>query len=303
MKDCIKFIKSEIKESPDNELYSINFNKNIKLVDLRHDNVVKVETMLRYNSSYSQFDYLNKKDSEIYSNVTKELTKYKINNDINYRYSSTFYIKAFKERYYNKKIYEKDNEYKYLLYIILRKINSENSTRTSLDGIKIITQRIFDNFSPSELIKQLQEPFDKNFEYNKCQYKLIDCISKETKQNDNNTRYNFSLASKFCHYMNFNIFDGTSDSIKYQDIFSIYDTVVKDNLKYYYKYYVGKEIPKNIVYLYSKYEIDNNKKNLVEIYRNFQYLIDEIIKSVNCCISRNGFDHLVWYTNKGIRKS
>lgn len=318
--EYIKAIKDEIEKV--NSVKFLNMensimNNEIKLISLTQDNVINIETMLKYNPRYSQSDYIDHSDEEIFKDVKKNyLDEIKNKNleDINLKdiegnneHSSKYYIKAFKHKYFDtKSLKAKDNniaedkDYIKLLYIILRKINNENSTRVSIPAIIEITKEVSKN-SPSKLIESLKEPYKKDV--NECDYKLIKdiCIKANQKNGDDNSgRYNFSLATKFCHYMNFNIFNGTN----YQDLFSIYDTVVKNNLEYYYYQEFRKKIPNERSYLYSssdlkKLEECEAQDFLVKKYKNFQLIIDDILKKKNYIISRNGFDHLIWYTNKG----
>ena len=66
-----------------------------------------------------------------------------------------------------------------------------------------------------------------------------------------------------------------------QDNFSIYDNVVAQN--------IGK---------YAKcYEIEN-PNDISYNYKSFITSVDAIIKKSGNKISRNGFDHLLWYMNK-----
>ena len=95
-------------------------------------------------------------------------------------------------------------------------------------------------------------------------------------------RKNISFASKFCHYACFYIFKGEDA----QDNFSIYDGVVaKALLEYLKKYEIGADI----------------KKIKDKDYVEYSRAIDAVIEASGNEISRNGFDHLVWYYFKGER--
>ena len=99
-----------------------------------------------------------------------------------------------------------------------------------------------------------------------------------------NRRSHLSFASKFCHYACFYIFKNE----KAQDNFSIYDKFVLEALPYYLNYY-GDEIV-----------LKKNGNSHYE-YKDFQKAVDAVIKASRSQISRNGFDHLLWYYFKGDR--
>ena len=95
----------------------------------------------------------------------------------------------------------------------------------------------------------------------------------------------FSYASKLCHNLCIELLQGTP----YEDGYCKYDTVLEKALPLYYKEYCGKIIkPSNYRKQYSAY---------------IKY-VDEIRQAAQECydgkiISRNGFDHLIWYFHKG----
>lgn len=289
MKDSIDELLN--KETEIDERYALKtIKENNLLMELSLDNVKKVEAMLRYNSFYVQFNYENLKPGELFNRVKPildnindnraEIRKDKKNDTKGYEFSSTIYIKVFKYLYENNML---GDYYKTLIYIILRKVNSENRTRVSLNDIEKISENIA-NIKVIDFIELLKEPA--NNKGKNCNYELIRIIG----DNNYDKRY-FSFATKFCHFFAFYFFDDG----KYRDGFSIYDQVVKDNLKYYYDYYV-KNDPDNLIN--KPYDGENKDIPLVEIYNNYQHIIDKILDSIPSKISRNGFDHIVWYTKK-----
>lgn len=143
-------------------------------------------------------------------------------------------------------------------------VDRENSTHLNADktGRKEITNRILN-------IKNLENKL-KNANLN-----LIETISAKTSAKTR-ARVNLSFASKFCHYACFYLFEGLPE----QDNYSIYDNVIKKVLQKYVNYY---HLPTR--------DLDN--------YREYQETIDEIIAQSKSHISRNGFDHLLWYYFKG----
>ena len=75
-----------------------------------------------------------------------------------------------------------------------------------------------------------------------------------------------------------NLFEGEEA----QDNFSIYDNILR------------KVIP---VYA-DRYDVDVPDRRLPD-YEEYCNIIDEIIERSESGISRNGFDHLLWYYHKG----
>ena len=131
---------------------------------------------------------------------------------------------------------------------------------------------------------------------------LIGILSEETNPkyeagNTNPARKNFSFATKFCHYACFYIFE--NKDVEYRDSYSIYDYIVSNALTTYYGFEDIKPSEND----------SDDEQFFVEKYRNYQTFIDKIrddaakaAKDPNP-ISRNGFDHLLWYYYKGKGKN
>ena len=165
--------------------------------------------------------------------------------------------------------------YRELIEEVVASLDKENSTHLNTDGcgIKAISKRIAD-IEQDELVYLLKNPKETG-------YKLIEIIAKETKPvgqsdkgNPHRGRRNLSFASKFCHYACFYLFDG-----KHRDNYSIYDSIVSKALPSYME----------------RYGIEKKK---FTTYAEYQEAIDEVIKKSRSGISRNGFDHLLWYCYK-----
>ena len=149
-------------------------------------------------------------------------------------------------------------------------VDRENSTHLNADkcGRKEITQRLC-SFDRAELVECLKDPDHDDM-------KLIREISRITSAQQR-ARTNPSFASKFCHYACFYVFEGT----EYQDNYSIYDGILKAVLPMYLGYFrVGQE-----------YDLSD--------YRDYRMAVDAIREASGIEISRNGFDHLLWYYHKG----
>ncbi len=165
-----------------------------------------------------------------------------------------------------------DNSHTYeeIIKGAVESVDRENSTHLNADkcGRQEITERIC-RFDRNEFIRCLKNP-----EYNDMA--LIREISRITSAEER-ARSNPSFASKFCHYACFYVFEGT----EYQDNYSIYDSILKTVLPLYLGYY-------RIV---REYDLSD--------YKDYRMAVDSIRAESGIEISRNGFDHLLWYYHKG----
>lgn len=171
-----------------------------------------------------------------------------------------------------------DAEYREIVHSVVRTIDRENSTHLSSDGngIDTITDRICGIKRKADLVRYLRDPKGTD-------YKLLRSLETKTrpkgmsqKGNKRVGRRNTSFASKFCHYACYYLFEGEKE----QDNYSIYDSVIKKALPRYME-----------VYGVAKQDLTD--------YVKYQRVIDEIISKSKSGISRNGFDHLIWYCYKG----
>jgi hypothetical protein len=168
------------------------------------------------------------------------------------------------------------SSYEKILEGAIEAVDRENSTHLNADkcgedcGRKEIRDRLLYiiNNKEEEFIKSLKRPIQTDFF-------LFKEIARKTKTPRG--RNNPSFASKFCHYACFYLFEGMPE----QDNYSIYDKVLKDALPKYINHYLKTE---------------NINLDDYPIYYN---TIGEIIKESGSGISRNGFDHLLWYYFKG----
>lgn len=164
-------------------------------------------------------------------------------------------------------------EYHTILLQCVTLIDRENSTHLNADGVgRIELTRRIEELDKRTLLRYLREP-------QRDKYKLVEILTEKThpKEERMKPRQNLSFASKFCHYACMYIFKGVEE----QDNFSIYDSVVCTNIPKYAMYY-HISLPKN-------YKL---------LYKDYIATIDKIIDASGNQISRNGFDHLIWYFHK-----
>ena len=127
-------------------------------------------------------------------------------------------------------------------------------------------------------------------------FELINIISKKTEPKDSSRlgKRHFSFASKFCHYTSYFLFENEPE----QDNFSIYDNVLTKAIPKYIDYYNLEKLKNINISDYDKY-YKSEGKAISEFYKVYYDAIGEIIKASGSGISRNGFDHLLWYYYKG----
>lgn len=149
-------------------------------------------------------------------------------------------------------------------------IDRENSTHLNADkvGREEMTARLLSMGFAGIKDKLRQRSFD-----------VYDVLAAPTHPADkrHKARENVSFAAKFCHYMSLYLFKGNPE----EDNFSIWDNEVKDVLPLYLKSW-GLPVPKDL-----------------RDYRQYSDAIDALRDKSGGRISRNGFDHLLWYFHKG----
>ena len=164
-------------------------------------------------------------------------------------------------------------------------VDRDNSTHISSDSVgpEVLADRIYSK--RHSLIKILKD--------RKKGFKFIQYLSQKTSEGalvkDGKTyfpRENYSFATKFCHYACLFFFDNDSER-EFRDNYSIYDNVVANALPDYLKEY---EIKKANGKNYSKTDFIR-----ADSYELFSSLIDQLRDNK---VSRNGFDHLLWYYHK-----
>ena len=167
-----------------------------------------------------------------------------------------------------------DHGFEVIIKNIVNCLDNENSTHLEADKVGRYT-----------MISRIQEQKNvlwESLENRDRGFTLIEFLSRPTNPPPGKrSRRNISFASKFCHYSCFYLFKGNEA----QDNFSIYDSVV------------AKALPKYLDY----YRLNNEFNIKDKDYRNYSEAIDAIIEASKFQISRNGFDHLVWYYFKGKR--
>lgn len=189
--------------------------------------------------------------------------------------SGAYYLSQLKSVYEDEKrgVHPQENV-KNIIENVVAALDRENSTHLNADGVgrEAISERIYKEYKSGRLFDLLKNPGK--------DYELFKIIEKKTKPKDKakHGRVNTSFASKFCHYAAFFVFEGKKE----QDNYSIWDSVLRKTIPTYLDYY----------------KLDSKKYNLKD-YVSYQKAIDDIRNSADEKVSRNGFDHLLWYYYKG----
>lgn len=190
-----------------------------------------------------------------------------------YRGSTAYWFNQMKLLLKDSSIPSDDERWKEVVEKVVCSIDRENSTHLNADGVG--REQIANRISPlkNKLIGMLK---------NKDHSELFNLIQKETTPEDDgyHPRINTSFASKFCHYACLYLFEDQPE----QDNYSIYDNVIRTVLPLYA----------------SKYRVEvGNLKDYVEYSRVIDAIRDAVSKETGYKLSRNGFDHLLWYFHKG----
>lgn len=266
--------------------YDLKLIEGTDLVAITRRNVAIVEAMIRNDSAYMHSNDVNAKimhqkaNGTPYSRSTHADWEYRVKQEyphIKYGGSCAYWCDKLK----NYLLYGKQDpvySYEEIIYYVISAIDRENSTHLNADGVGRleITKRILE-IQPQDLKNRLKDPKSDNYE-------LIKEISNPTHPDANHKpRENYSFATKFCHYVSFYLFEDADE----QDNFSIYDNVVEKALLKYTKRY-GFD-----------YKASDFKK-----YAKFLKAIEDVIDASKNTdggddVSRNGFDHLLWYYYKG----
>lgn len=195
---------------------------------------------------------------------------FKRNGDYKYGGSTAYWMTLLKRTLLEDELIADGYKYNEIIKGAVEAVDRENSTHLNADkcGRAEITERIC-RFPKDELLVCLKNPEYKDM-------LLVREISRTTSAKVR-ARVNTSFASKFCHYACFYLFEGT----EYQDNYSIYDGILRAVLPSYLGYYEISEA------------FDLND------YKQYRAAVDRIREESGIAISRNGFDHLLWYYHKG----
>ena len=184
----------------------------------------------------------------------------------NYSGSSAYWFTRLKE--FGRGVVEEKLSYETIIQESVNAVDRENSTHINADNVgrTELTRRL-QNYQLDELLQHLRVG----------DLVVYDRLKQRT-QDDGGIRHrvNPSFASKYCHYACVFLFDGQKE----EDNYPIFDSIIRKALPLYLAYY--------------GLEYGN-----LDIYCHYRKAIDDVIEASKSKISRNGFDHLIWYYHKG----
>ena len=296
-----------------------------KKIALTLKNAIKIEAMLKIDSNYRDSADINNVPNDKFIYYLKGNLNNTPDSNIKEYGSSTYWISRFVKLLNNEEI-EEGYDIDLILKGVICSIDKENSTHlSSRKNIKGLTdkelyeskgrQRVFkrlkdkffkDSFNKKEKLqgydnfkKYINNPTDNNYE-------IINIIAKpDLKYKAEN--FHFSFATKFCRYVciGLNTKRNSSGEIininEKADNYYVYDGIIWDNLKYYIQGVNINEFENKILNNKLFYEETNDKNGNINCGIHYKYyfnLLEKINKNAGQNISRNAFDHIIWYFNK-----
>ena len=269
-------IQDELKKSEGYKIKRISKKSNLAKISL--NNVARIEAMISIDSDYRKSGDPNAKPQKPYPG------------------STAYWVTQLKHILIDgKKVSQDSRNLEEILTEAIAAINRENSTHLMVGGAdKVFLENL--KKMPSKQLLTLLKSTD-----NKKKKELIDLLNPTVevvvKREDGSIIYtydrsNYSFTTKFCHYLCLYLFEDSDE----QDNYSIFDNVLGGILPEYARAYLGDNWDDE--YLKEKWTKDTFKD-----YQKYSDIVDEIRKAAATknppMVSRNGFDHLLWYYHKG----
>jgi len=284
------------------KFFSKLYKREVELVLLTVENVARVEAMIRTDSAYRRM--FDEKEVPICKRGGKfELKQIDRARDFSYKYNDETKGQVFQLKYggstayWMKQIKEacKDDPrkslsgIKYLVGGLVLAIDRENSTHLNAkgNGREVLVDRIVGDCRTFEgLIKRLKtDDLGKN--------SLLQLLAEPV----NKARANLSFASKFCHYASYYLLDGED-----RDRYSIFDSFVGRVVPCYLERLEEEKANGscwNQIITKDMFVNNKGKKKKIDYPLYHKAIADLLTMDEEEAISRNGFDHLVWYFHKG----
>lgn len=181
------------------------------------------------------------------------------------------------------------SDFEECLINVVTEIDKTNSTRleSGENARKEMVNRIL---SLCSNVDELKNELLKEFSVNNKEHILWKLTDKIKAKKKDGHRYNLSFATKFCSYASIHLNLG--------DLYSKYDGVVSRFLPTYSEIYLNEKTAKG------HFLVKQNKRNLDDIlnlYATYSDCINSILNVLekdDIKISRNEFDHIIWYCSK-----
>ena len=283
-------------------VHSELYGRVVKLVALTKENVAKVEAMIRTDSAYRKafdenacpirkrvggFDLDNITLTRCFSYEYPENTN-QTQFELKYGGSTAYWMRQIKEKCEDNPE-RRLSSIRYLIGGVVWAIDRENSTHLNagVNGRRTLVRRIVNECETFENLKERLQRDDMG------ENGLLQQLARSI----NNERANLSFASKFCHYASYYFLEGNE-----RDRYSIFDNVVGKVLPCYLEQLnEGRRFDRynEAVRLRNNFVNNGGPNNPVD-YKLYHEGIGALLsKDEKQGISRNGFDHLVWYFHKG----
>lgn len=183
-------------------------------------------------------------------------------------------------------------EFEGLVFDAISEIDRTNSTHleAAVDGRKIMADRVCEI---CRNIDNLKDELQKEFSVQNNNHILARLTDKIQAKKEGGFRYNLSFASKFCSY--------AAEFLNIGKKYSKYDNVVATALPDYSKIYLGIAMKRGTFLIQQYHKNEDELQYRLEIYEKYCNCIDSIIatlKEDNIDISKDEFDHIVWYSSK-----
>ena len=256
------------------ELDRLENEDGIKIAAITRKNIDFISAVIRLDSNYSREHFKQEPDKGF--DPIQNVDSFK-----KYCGSMEYWLDSLSKS-------DSFEEYRRNIYGAIISIDRANSTHlgSSKSGRAVIAERILRNFKTvNELKGALLVPFSQNDKNH-----IIAIISKPIDGvRENTVRINLSFATKFCAY--------TSMYLLKRDLYSKYDNVVAENLHFYANAYLNRPMK------CSAFKSNSRKlEDKLKIYSLYSDVITSILEAVKKKIgeevTREEFDHIVWYCNK-----
>lgn len=257
----------------------INNRETNKIAALTKKNSAFIEAVVRIDSNYKKDTGVVPPDDGF--DVSQN------SNDSKGKYCGSF-------KYWFNKMQEQGADYGKCMLGAVISIDRGNKTHLEqvMNGRILMRDRIV-SFCPN--VKSLREALETPFDGENGNHLIAKMTESGLKAiKDNKDRFFISFASKFCAY--------AAIALKTRTQYSKYDKVVSDYLYLYSNCYCGTDYKKmHFKIKEDPIDFERKRKQGLLIYRDYQNVIDEIIKARQKTIklSKTEFDHIVWYCGKG----
>lgn len=295
-----------IKAESQSKQYQFDLDaKNPNLVAFTQKNVIKAEAMIASNSAYRKAANPKCGPKKDYRGSTAywfhQLLSYLQGSSTTAWSGAGNKLQLTLEKEAQILLAPKDrNPLAYLFFFLVSAIDRENSTHVNADGSGRgeLAARLYQRYKAHPLrfktdlkdIKRVDNPtsiFSKlkaRTDPQGYQSELGPSFPKNS--GPFISRSNVSFASKFCHYACFYLFPGKPE----QDLYSICDGVLSGALPRYCAIHGLKNTYPPATFSYKKTGFK---------YSVYLKAIETLAQKFDKPVSRNGFDHLIWYFHKG----